>query len=581
MMIVWPALLLVGIVPAFFWWRDKSARESEEQLTTRQESGSPAILTARLSGKSLKVLPSRRVSTTRCWRFWVGIALLILALASPQWEAPEQHPGLGSEVQVVLVLDYSEGMLADDLQPSRLLRARSLSNSFLDGLPGVDIALVGYAGEAHLLSPMSRDQAATRRLLASLAPKHFVQKGADLDAALSLAVKQFNPRADNKLILLVSLGEMVQGQSNGRTLALPSELQSQGIELLVVGAGTTASVLLRDEAGLPRLSADGAQQYSSLNRDRLQSLANNATGRYVEASDQQALKQILEDTVAEITSAETPGVVEPSQRRIELFIWVLLGSILFLVWSMCREFSSYGVLAFHWRQRHKKSRAVLPSLTMLILLAGAAPERGQADGAWMADLHPGDPYVDVWEQVQQLAVTKNPSSSDYLKFAEGVVAYASFHRGHAHAVIDSLLYDGFIAINLGQALDKENPAWDKLKGQLLRLSKRAPATRPPDSSPADPANEQVDADVLVGVAAPPAPPPSPPDPGMQPDSKEVGGGQAKVFDEEELTNPGLVLPLHQLQVIRELATPADLFRARQEKLLELQGSISSESGTQQ
>jgi hypothetical protein len=345
----------------------------------------------------------------------------------------------------------------------------------------------------------------------------------------------------------------------------------------VVGAGTSEGALLLDAAGQPRIDADGAQLISRLNRQRLQALADEAGGRYVEAADRTALRKSLAKIIIDISAGMWSGVDHPSQQRIELFDWLLLGSMLLLVWSLCCEFSARSLLARRWRGQ--QSRLRLSTGALLLVLAALLPGHSRAQGLWQMDMHTADPYLDARVQIQRLASTPKPTSADYQAFAEVVVEYALFHRGHAHPVIDSLLDDGFIAIEQGRALDPGNLVWDRLQARLERLAQRAPATRPQDAEPGDPANERADADALVDVAGDPAPSEASPDTPAKQDGKEVGGGQAKVFDENELTNPQLVLPLHQLQTIRERATPADLFRARQENQPARQDDVETEDGT--
>lgn len=499
---------------------------------------------------------------------------MVLALARPQWQAPEAPSQPDPQVQVVVVIEYSEGMLAGDLLPSRLGRARNLVTEFFNGLAGAEIALIGFAGDAYLLSPMSRDQAAARRLLASLAPRHFLRQGADLNAALGMAMDQFSAVANNRLLLLVALGEHGPAGADTHPVTLSARLQARDIDLLVVGAGTSEGALLLNTDGQPRIDAVGAQLISRLNRQRLQSLADEGGGRYVGAGDRAGLQEMLAEVISE-TNADIPhGLDDPSQRRIELFDWLLLSAMLLLAWSLCREFSGRGVLAWRWHLRGQKTRYRLSTTGLLLVLVAGSPEPGRAQALWDTDMHPGDPYVEARALIQQLASTPRPTSANYLAFTEVVVEYALFHRGHAHPVIDSLLDDGFIAIKQGRALDAGNPTWDRLQTKLERLAQRAPATRPPDSESGDPANERADADALVDVAGDPAPPEASP----EPDGNDVGGGKAEVFDEKELTNPTLMLPLHQLQLIREQATPADLFRARQENQPMRQGDAAIEDG---
>jgi hypothetical protein len=362
--------------------------------------------------------------------------------------------------------------------------------------------------------------------------------------------------------VLLSTGERETRSADAEIAAPALQAQLRRLELLIVGVGTTAGSLLMDAAGEPLLDACGNPRLSRLNQKLLQDLATEADGRYVAAADRGAVEEALADIIADARGSSSRNSPEESREGPEVFQWMLLAAALLLAWSLCCEFSGREIVALRWRFSAKRARS--PLSVLLLALTAALSEQGRAQTPGAAELHPGDPFLEARAQIQRLAAKARPGAADYLSFAEIVAEYALFHRGHAHPVIDSLLEDGFIAIEQGRALDADNPAWDRLQARLQRLAMRAPATRPPNPDPGDPANERADADVLMDVASDSASPEPPGDPSVDADSREVGGGQADVYDQQELTNPTLLLPLHQLQRIRERATAADLFLARQE-----------------
>jgi Ca-activated chloride channel family protein len=136
--------------------------------------------------------------------FLVGVlVLMVLALAGPAWQKVEK-PGAKTQAALVIVMDISRSMLAEDIQPSRLERAKQKVSDLLKARPGAGTALIAYAGTAHLVLPFAADYNAVNYQLESLRPDIMPVQGTRLEAALQLADSLLKPIEAPGTILVIS-----------------------------------------------------------------------------------------------------------------------------------------------------------------------------------------------------------------------------------------------------------------------------------------------------------------------------------------------------------------------------------------
>jgi Ca-activated chloride channel homolog len=169
-----PALVLAGLL---LWWRRR--REVSDAL-------GDAALVRRMAGTDLRAFPVRRAAL-----LLPAAALLGLAAAGPRWgvaDSDRAHRG-----DVVLVLDASNSMLAEDVRPSRLAREREAARTLVDGLAGSRVGLVAFGGSGHVLSPLTADGAALGLYLDALSPEIVNQSGTSLYSALRNALELLGP----------------------------------------------------------------------------------------------------------------------------------------------------------------------------------------------------------------------------------------------------------------------------------------------------------------------------------------------------------------------------------------------------
>lgn len=220
------------------------------------------------------------------------VVLLILALARPQsGESTEKIKMEG--IELVFALDLSNSMMAEDLRPSRLDLAKKSITRLLDRLSGFKVGLIGFAGSAALLSPLTTDYSALKLFLDSANPDAISSQGTNFSAVIQTAKEAFEKGGTEndeiskvtKVIIFLSDGE---DQEEG-ALKEAEALVNQGIRIFTVGVGTAqgSPIPIRDEFGqLKGYKKDNKNQtvVSKVNSSFMQELARRGKGSYYHAS---------------------------------------------------------------------------------------------------------------------------------------------------------------------------------------------------------------------------------------------------------------------------------------------------------
>ncbi|HEY0840245.1 MAG TPA: VWA domain-containing protein [Vulgatibacter sp.] len=213
-----------------------------------------------------------------------GLVLLSLALLRPQvGEKPAVAKAKG--IDLVVALDASRSMLARDVLPSRLDRAKLELSALFDRLQGDRVGLVAFAGEAFVQCPLTSDHGAAKLFLRAIDPESMPAQGTALAAALDTAAGMFRAAdhgATTKVVLLLTDGE----DHDGRVAAAAARLAEEGVRIFTVGIGSASGtpIPVLDRAGRVagyRKDRDGRTVITRLEEGPLRDLAAATSGRYV------------------------------------------------------------------------------------------------------------------------------------------------------------------------------------------------------------------------------------------------------------------------------------------------------------
>lgn len=268
----------------------------------------------------------------------VGLVPLILALARPQFgETKENIKSLG--VEVMILFDVSQSMLAEDVSPSRLEFAKHEVTRLIDKIPGSKVGLVAFAGSAALISPITTDSSAMKMFVESLTTEAISTQGTEFKKALEQAEAAFqrggngdDPSAKvTRVILIVSDGE---DQEPG-ALEAAEKLTDKGVRVFSVSVGTEkgGQIPLRDPNGFLRgykKNSSGQVITTTSKGEVLKSLAKSGKGSFYTATfGGTYLDNLVEDiNKLEKTEFDSQTLVN-YQERFQAFL--LIAIILFLI----------------------------------------------------------------------------------------------------------------------------------------------------------------------------------------------------------------------------------------------------------
>ncbi len=231
-------------------------------------------------------------------------------------------------LDLVVCIDTSRSMLAQDLRPSRLERARREVAGLLDRLRGDRVALIAFSGDAREIAPLTHDRTTLLGLLDFVSPEDNQLGGTDLSAALSQALSLFDGRTgSHEAICLLTDGEDLEG----RAAELAAAAAEAGIRVYIVGIGTEGGGKIPtvgpDGRGGFLTGPDGAEVVTRLDGTTLERLAQT-TGGYYLSTEQSPTP--LEDLYSARISKLEGRDLEGGKRRIphDRFQWTLVLAVL-------------------------------------------------------------------------------------------------------------------------------------------------------------------------------------------------------------------------------------------------------------
>lgn len=232
-------------------------------------------------------------------RGWIKITLLALAigfialaLARPQTGSKLRSvETVGREI--VLVVDVSNSMLADDVSPSRMERTRYAIARLLESMKQDRVGIVAFADEAEVLLPITGDYKMAQSMVKRLSPSLIARQGTDIGDALDVALLSFTGSTHNKnsrVVILITDGEA----HDDNTEAAIERAKSEGVMICAIGIGTPEGVPLSINGTIIE-DEDGKMVVTKLGEELLQQIAQSTGGIYMRSrNDAFGLGEIIE-----------------------------------------------------------------------------------------------------------------------------------------------------------------------------------------------------------------------------------------------------------------------------------------------
>jgi len=579
MTFAWPHMFWLLLVPVALLVAELARRRGAAA------TDHPKILHAEAGSHRLSLVnsPTRR-RRARAW-LCAGLVLCMIALARPQWGRIDE-PVFDQAREIIIAIDLSRSMLTPDVKPSRLDRAKLLTQSLLEKLSGERVGLISFAGTAFVQSPLSSDYEILREFLPALGPDFLPEGGTNYRALIDTATAAFGNTAADRYLIVLSDGEATDDDWRSQV----PELKKKGIRVIGLGVGTTAGAMIPDGSGGFVKDERGAVVLSKLESGTLQELASVTGGTYRDASTWLDLAGVLSATVeagqkGKFLDKHTVRLVERFQWPLAFGLWCLIVSFYyeFPVRPRPREIKLDAAPARHPPAAPPAVAALLAFGLLLAGLCVATPLRAQDN--------PAAPLAKI---VGRLSAKDVRTARDWAEFARETVTWGHHVQEDQRAVPEGPVRDALTAVNLGSALDKKTGDWDKLREDLEALLRKPDQKKQdqqqqnqqqqnqdqqkqdqqkqnssqPEKSPEQknqqqqsPENQkpnpqgQKPAESAFGDMKEHTQPPPP-----SRDMQKVGGAPEKKDADKTPLDPSLALPLQKLDQLRNQDSPAELFQ---------------------
>ena len=259
----------------------------------------------------------------------LGITFLVIALVNPKMGTKLQTVKREG-VDIVFALDVSKSMLAEDIAPNRLEKAKQIISKTIDKLGSDRVGIIIYAGNAYPLLPITTDHAAANMFLQNANPDMVSSQGTDINGALELAKTYYNnDEQTNRFLIIISDGEDHQEE----TKQVAQTLTEEGVKIYTIGVGTEngGPIPMRVNGSMIGYKKDNKGETVITKRmpDVLQGIADAANGTYIDGNITEKPVTVIADIIANAEKSEFETKQFSDYK--DQFQWFVAIGLLFLV----------------------------------------------------------------------------------------------------------------------------------------------------------------------------------------------------------------------------------------------------------
>lgn len=281
--------------------------------------GNPELIAQLSPAQSTKILVVKFVLLSLAFVF------LVLALANPQIGTRTEKVKR-SGIDIMIALDVSKSMLAEDVQPNRLAKAKNFISHFIDALKNDRLGMIVFAGRAYLQMPQTVDYGAAKMYLKTISPEQIPTQGTAVELAVTLAQDALSKsQAKSKALVLISDGE--DNEEGG--LEAIEEAAKKGIKVYTIAVGSENGGPIPLANGDFKRDGDGNIVLSKVNTDVMRQYAMAGNGKaYLLNNSNDVIKAVLHD----LGKLETKDFEELVYTDFDdQFIYFLLVALAFLL----------------------------------------------------------------------------------------------------------------------------------------------------------------------------------------------------------------------------------------------------------
>ena len=303
-------LLLLPFLAAFYLYSNYRRRKAIRKFVD-------PVLMAQLMPDVSKYRPD-----VKFWLVFAAIGLFAVLLARPQFGS-KLETVKRQGVEVMIALDISNSMLAQDVQPSRLEKAKRLVAQLVDKMENDKVGMIVFAGDAFTQLPITSDYISAKMFLESINPSLISKQGTAIGAAINLATRSFTPQEGvGRAVIVITDGE----NHEGGAVEAAKAAAEKGIQVSVLGVG------MPDGAPIPvegtndfRRDRDGNVVVTRLNEQMCQEIAQAGDGIYVRVDNSNAAQKVIAQEINKMAKADVETQVYTEfNEQFQAVAWIIL-----------------------------------------------------------------------------------------------------------------------------------------------------------------------------------------------------------------------------------------------------------------
>ncbi|WP_299799023.1 VWA domain-containing protein [uncultured Maribacter sp.] len=261
--------------------------------------------------------------------FILALALMIIGLVNPKI-GTKLETVKREGVDIVFAVDVSKSMLAEDIAPNRLEKAKRLVSEIINQLASDRIGIIAYAGQAYPQLPITTDYGAAKMFLQGMNTDMLTSQGTAIDQAIELATTYYDDAEQtNRVLFIISDGE---DHSEGSTLDAVEDAVDEGIIIYTIGVGKEkgAPIPIKRNGILESLKKDsqGETVITRLNESVLVDIANEGDGQYIDGSNTDEAVEFIKEELLKMDKKEFEAKQFAEYK--DQFQWFIGGALLLL-----------------------------------------------------------------------------------------------------------------------------------------------------------------------------------------------------------------------------------------------------------
>lgn len=302
-------LIILPFLAIFYFYSNYRRRKNIRKY------GDPELI------ESLMPEVSKYRPDVKFWIVLITLGLIIVMISRPQFGSKMETVKRGG-VEVVIALDISNSMLAQDVIPSRLDKSKKLVSRMVDEFTNDKIGLIVFAGDAFTQLPITSDYISAKMFLESISPALISSQGTNIGGAIRLAIRSFTPQEGvGRAIVVITDGE----NHEGGAIEAAKEAAEKGIKVYVLGVGSPegSPIPIRGSNDF-RKNKDGNVIVTRLNEEMCQEIAKAGNGGYIRVDNSNSVQRALQKEIEKLAKADVESTIYTEfDEQFQVIAWVI------------------------------------------------------------------------------------------------------------------------------------------------------------------------------------------------------------------------------------------------------------------